>query len=113
MTNLDKIKALLKLSEENPTLSIKVKVDTDVISEKDHWSWYTAYVGDSYVADYWEPDGEYMHIDDQIIDELCSKYESEIEGMMPDKENEFIDTKYAELKAAGEIKTAIFLEIVN
>jgi hypothetical protein len=110
MKDNEKIKQLIKLSEEHPDLEIFAKVHSDCVQSED-FQWWQASIGNSEVDEYWQPSEETFIGQGDIYDELAMVYESEIDGMPSDKEDEFLTQKYEELKASGDIKKSIFVTI--
>jgi hypothetical protein len=105
------IKQLIKLSEENPELDIKAEVDSDCVPSEDFNCWLADF-GKSKIDEYWEADDETVIGESEILDHIRYKYDGL--DCFPDDDEEqekFIQDRYDKLKAKGEIKEAIFVEI--
>lgn len=105
-----KLEKLIKLTKENPELEIFSKVHQDLFS--DDWCWGLGSFGDCKIHEYYCL-CEKIFLDDQIIDELATQFESDPESELLSEEefdnviNKEIDNK----RKCGEIKKAIFVEI--
>lgn len=100
----EKIKELIKLSEENPYLKIISMVDTEVCGGDDYSHW----VGniESVKKDiYWQDDDNLLVGKSRIADKL------DLEYIGDDSSEEYVNKRFEELKKNKEIKEAIFIFI--
>jgi hypothetical protein len=104
----DKIKSLIKLIEENPELEVLCKVEDDLFCGEPY-SWFLGKIGNCEICDYYMP-SERIYINDEIYDELNNNYD--LDNLSEEEIELKVDIDYEEKKAAEEIKTAIFVNIV-
>lgn len=111
MKSNEYIKQLIKLSEENPELEIKVEVDSYCCPSEDFRYWLADFEK-SKIDDYWEADDATVIGECEILDHIRYKY-NDLDCFPDDDEEQekFIQDCYNELEAKGEIKKAIFVNI--
>jgi hypothetical protein len=111
----DKIKSLIKLMEENPELEVLCKVEDDLFCgmEDDRYTWFLGEIGNCEISDYYMP-FERIYIDDEIYEKIYEELEDnyDLENLSDEEIELKVDIAYEEKKAANEIKTAIFVNIV-
>lgn len=111
MKDREKIKQLIKLSEENPELEIIPMVYNEIVCED--WGYWRGEIGKIEKEFYWQDDERiYLNLDD-IKEQLSesASFEPEFENM-PDEEFDLMIEKEIELKKqSGEIKEAIMVYI--
>jgi hypothetical protein len=88
----ENIKKFVQLIQDNPTLPVKVKVDTR-LNEEDDIDWYIGQIGLSCIHEYYKHDGR-IYLTDYFEDSV-------------------IDKLYQEAKENGDIKKAIFVNIIT
>lgn len=113
----EKIKELVKLSEENPELEIMFMTNHEVLG--DDWGYWLGHISKVSKDDVWtNPNNDRMYWDsDSIEDEIFYSIEDNSVDYPEDMSNEAIDTEvkrlYKEYKESGEIKEAIVVFIDN
>jgi hypothetical protein len=113
MSDNEYIKRLIKLSEENPTLQIIAKVDSECCPSDDH-GWWGCSIGNSEVDVYWLPDEDYVIGEEEIKEEISCNHDSlDFQRLSEEEQYAYVQERYDEYKKDGEIKEAIFLEINN
>jgi hypothetical protein len=117
----ENFKKLIRLSEENKGLEIIAEADEKLYSGE--YGWCIGSIGDSKVCYYWvkpddEYDGERVYLDDEIYDQI---YDELYYFLLDNPERDFSKEKIEEMteaqiekkKKCGEIKKAIFVEIIE
>ncbi len=108
----DKIKELIKLSEENPELEIITMVNSEICADDDYSYWLGA-IGEIQKDVYWH-DEEKVYIGlSAIEDELEQNLAMDNEyAKLPDNEfNKMIEDEVERLKSTNEIREAIIVYI--
>jgi hypothetical protein len=108
----DKIKSLIKLIEENPELEVLCQVEDDLFCGEE-FAWFLGKIGNCEINDYYMP-SERIYIDDEIYEKIYEELEDnyDLENLSDEEIELKVDVIYEEKKAANEIKTAIFVNIV-
>lgn len=109
----ENIKKLVQLIQENLSLPVKVKIDNRINVED--FAWSVGEIGNPMICEYYNNDGR-IYLDDEILD----YFEDYVYFDFPDgdeyKETEvmsLIDKLYQEAVDNGEIKKAIFVDIIT
>jgi len=108
----DKIKELVKLSEENPEMEIITMVNQEVVAGDDFAYWMGRI--EKIEKGIYQHADERVYLDkDEIKDRIRYNAESEpeFENLSNDDFEKVIDKEFDRLKDAGEIKEAIIIYI--
>jgi hypothetical protein len=100
----DKIKELIKLSEENPEMEIKIMVNQDVVAGDD-FAYWMAEIENISKDIYWVKDEHVIIGENEISDEL------DLEADDVETAEDYIDKRFKELKESKDIKEAIIVYI--
>lgn len=111
MKDIDKLKELIKLAEENPNLEIITMVNYEIVCED--WGYWRGDIGEIKKDFYWQDD-EAMYMSIKKIKEQLSEsasFDPEFEELPDDKFNLIIEKEIESKLQSGEIKEAIFIYI--
>ena len=111
MKYIEKLKELVKLSEENPALEIIVMVNNEIVCED--WGYWRGEIGDIKKDFTWQED-ERMHMSMADIKEQLSEkasFDPEFEDLPDNKFNLIIEKEIESKMQSGEIKEAIIVYI--
>ena len=112
--NREYIESLIKIMQENPTLDVLCKVDSDIVAE-DGYAWWLGRINDRYKVEI----DEYAQIEEQIIFKSDEEYTEWFEDIfdvddfvdIPDEEwDEFCEKKVNE---TVNWEKAIFISITT
>ena len=112
--NREYIESLIKIMQENPTLDVLCKVDSDIVAE-DGYAWWLGRINDRYKVEI----DEYAQIEEQIIFKSDEEYTEWCEDIfdvddfvdIPDEEwDEFCEKKVNE---TVNWEKAIFISITT
>jgi hypothetical protein len=106
----EKLQELIKLSNENPELEIRVAVDSELYAGEEDYSWYLGRISAVEIVDIYTAE-ECIYLDEQIEDELEYEYSNNIEIPGGCEVEEYVSVRTAELKESGEIRKAIVIKI--
>jgi len=111
MKDINKLKELVKLSEENPELEIIVMVNNEIVCED--WGYWRGEIGEIKKDFTWQED-ERMYMSLAAIKEQLSEsasFDPEFEELPDDKFDLIIEKEIESKMQSGEIKEAIIIYI--